>query len=205
MHDTINRLAKGGRGGAPPGERARSRLGPRATPRSCGRCSALLRPRRSCRCTASTGCWRRTRGSRATPACPPSAIVIAENGSVVELSARRALASSTGRGGHHLRRRARRRRRQGRRAARRRHLAEDGVLIVVATIGAQNGREVARARGDRARLRGAGRAARRGARRGRARAARVPRRGHQRDQAPAGAPSRRARAARSTTGRGGGR
>ena len=59
----------------------------------------------------------------------------------------------------------------------RRHLSEDGVLIVVATLGGRNGSVAEQARADRARVRRAGRAAARGdARRGPAGAGRAARR-----------------------------
>ena len=115
---------------------------------------ALLRPEAaSCRCTASTGCRRRTHGWREDAGVARGPIVIAENGSVVELTATasrsstrcsRASRSSTGSESATSRDVALRDRRR---------LSEDGVVIVVATLAASNGGATSAARADRPRLR----------------------------------------------------
>ena len=69
----------------------------------------------------------------------------------------------------------------------RRHLSEDGVLIVVVTIGGRNGQSVAPPGADRARLRRSRPGVRGGARGGRAHGRDAPRRRHRRAQAPRGA------------------
>ena len=78
----------------------------------------------------------------------------------------------------------------------RRRLSEDGVLIVVTTVGALGRRRDRAARADRARLRRGRRAARRAARARPTASSTTRSRRHHRDQAAAGAHARRDRAAR---------
>ena len=74
---------------------------------------------------------------------PAERIVTAENGDVVELSAAGIAIVDRVEAGIAFVDGLADRRPQGRALRDRRHLAEDGVLIVVATIGSQNGREIA--------------------------------------------------------------
>ena len=195
VHDTINRLAKGGAevlhqeiapvhvSGHGNAEEIRTVIG-------LVRPKAVMPVHGEFRMLAAHAQLARDGG------VPAGSIVLAENGSVVELDesgprivdrVETGVTFVDGLGVGDVRDVALRDRR---------HLSEDGVLIVVATVGANGARPQRTARADRARLRRVGAAARRAAGRGGAGARRLPRPGHHRDQAPPGAPARRARPAR---------
>ena len=118
VHDAINRLAKIGRRGAARGQRARARLRPRQAPRSCARSSASLRPKAvmpmhgEFRMLAAHAQLAREGG------VPEDRIVIAENGSVVELRDGVPRIVGEVEAGNDVRRRARSGGRPRRRAAR---------------------------------------------------------------------------------------
>ena len=107
---------------------------------------------RSCRCTASSGCSPRTRQLAREAGVPADSIVMAENGSVVELDRAAAprivdqidagVTFVDGLGVGDV---------QDVALRDRRHLSEDGVLIIVATLAARTARRRA-ARADRARV-----------------------------------------------------
>ena len=139
----------GGGGGAPSRDRARPRLRSRelrgdphgARPRA---------PQGRDAGAASTGCSRRRRGWRKEPGVPVSSIVLAENGSVVELSpAGVRLADRVESGVTFV---------DGLAVGDisdvalrdRRRLSEDEVVIVVATLSSSNGRATATPRARRA-------------------------------------------------------
>ena len=165
-----------------------------ATParKSCARCCRCCGRAPSCRCTASTACRPRTRSLRGTPACRQPSIILAENGTVVELSregvrvvdeVETGVAFVDGLGVGDVQDVALRDRRR---------LSEDGVLIIVATLASSNGGSagppelIARGFGDGSgplldELRDEANRVLQQCLAGR----------HQRDQAPAGAPPRR--------------
>ena len=191
VHDTINQLLEARGRGPARGERCRARL------RACqpGGDPHALRSRPAQGGDADSRRVPDAGGERAAGAgcgVPASSIVLAENGSVVELGPAgaaivdRVEAGVTfvdGLGVGDI----------GDVALRdRRHMAEDGVLIIVATLASQNGVASARRRADRPRVRRERAADRRDARRGGERAARTASRDDvRRDQAAPGAPARR--------------
>ena len=175
VHDTINQLAKAG-AEVLHEENAAVHVSGHANQEEIRTLFALVRPKAvmpihgEFRMHAAHARLAREAG------VPANAIVLAENGSVVELEPRAAsrivdqieagVTFVDGLGVGDI----------GDVALRdRRHLAEDGVLIVVATLGRDERRALGRRRADRARLRRDGAAARRDARRGGERAPRLHR------------------------------
>ena len=194
VHDSINRLAKAG------AEVLHQEIAPvHVSGHACSEemrtMLSLLRPRAvmpvhgEYRMLAAHGQLSLESG------VPAEAIIIAENGSVVELEPGRTprivdrieagVTFVDGLGVGDVRDVALRDRRR---------LSEDGVLIIVTTLASSNGGVDRAARADRARLRRLRGPDRRAPRRGRPRAGEHGGGRHHRDQAAAGAPARRGRA-----------
>ena len=85
VHDSINRLAQMGAEVLHQGDRAPVHVSGHACSEELHAALARASARGDARARGSTGCWRRTASSRARQACRREAILIGENGSVVEL------------------------------------------------------------------------------------------------------------------------